>query len=75
MSACNFPTCKSLAPHDMHLLMEKSSPLPMRVSADRRSVTLWLPTGDLIKRAQPDAIRKLREDVRAWERQKEEVTT
>ena len=69
MSSCNFPACQSLAPHDMHLLSEKSSPLPMRVSADRRSVTLWLPTGDLIKRSQPDAIAKLRQDVRAWERQ------
>ena len=68
MSSCNFPTCQSLAPHDMHLLSEKSSPLPMRVSADRRSVALWLPDGTMVKRSQPDAVQKLRFDVRAWER-------
>jgi hypothetical protein len=67
---CNFPTChaQGVIPHDMHLLSEPGSPYPMRVAGDRRSVMLWLADGTLIKRAQPDAVRKLRADVRAAER-------
>jgi len=70
MTACSFPTCTAIAPHDMHLLSEPQSPLAMRVSADRRSVSLWLSDGTMLKRYQPDAIHNLRRDVQRIERER-----
>ena len=67
MSACSFPTCKArgVIAHDMHLLSEPGSPYPMKVSGDRKAVYLWLPSGDMLKQRQPDAVRLLRVRVRA----------
>ena len=58
------PHCPTVAAHDMHLFHEPGSPYAMRVAGDRKAVYLWLPDGTMVKRAQPDAVKKLRADVR-----------
>lgn len=62
--AVKCPICATAAPHDRHLLGEPQSPLAMRVRRD--GATLFLPDGTLLWRRQPDAVRKLRADVRHW---------
>jgi hypothetical protein len=55
--------CNSIVPHSLHLFVGDLQ-LPLRT--EREGATCWLPTGDSIWRRKPEAILKLKADVRHW---------
>jgi hypothetical protein len=58
---CNGRCNQPLVPHSSHLFIDGHQ-LPLRTERD--GATVWLPSGQMIWRRKPDAIRKLKLDAR-----------